>query len=424
MEVLKVIVFDLLSSAPILVGIIALTGLILQRESVDKVISGTLKTIVGFLVFGVGSGAAVTALNSFQTLFAKGFGLKGVLPLAEAVTALAQQQFGTTVSLVMLIGFIANLLVAKLTPLKYIFLTGQHNLYLAALLTIMFKALGMNNTLIIIAGGLLLGFFAALFPAIAQPYMRKVTGDDDIAMGHYVTVGYAISGWIGSKVGDPKDSTENLKLPKWLTMFKDYVVGVSITMVFFFYIAAIAAGKASTEELSGGVSWLVFPLFQGLQFSAALYVIITGVRLFLGEIVQAFVGISEKLIPNAKPALDCPVVFSFAPTATVIGFLAAYAGGLITMVIMGLFSTIVIIPVAVPYFFIGATAGVFGNATGGWKGCIAGAFVVGILIAVGPALIYPIMENVGLTGTSFPETDFNIVGLIIYYLGKLFTGGL
>jgi len=424
MEVLKVIVFDLLSSAPILVGIIALTGLILQRESVDKVISGTLKTIVGFLVFGVGSGAAVTALNSFQTLFAKGFGLKGVLPLAEAVTALAQQQFGTTVSLVMLIGFIANLLVAKLTPLKYIFLTGQHNLYLAALLTIMFKALGMNNTLIIIVGGLLLGFFAALFPAIAQPYMRKVTGDDDIAMGHYVTVGYAISGWIGSKVGDPKDSTENLKLPKWLTMFKDYVVGVSITMVFFFYIAAIAAGKASTEELSGGVSWLVFPLFQGLQFSAALYVIITGVRLFLGEIVQAFVGISEKLIPNAKPALDCPVVFSFAPTATVIGFLAAYAGGLITMVIMGLFSTIVIIPVAVPYFFIGATAGVFGNATGGWKGCIAGSFVVGILIAVGPALIYPIMENVGLTGTSFPETDFNIVGLIIYYLGKLFTGGL
>ena len=424
MELLKVIVFDLLSSAPILVGIIALTGLILQKESVDKVISGTLKTIVGFLVFGVGSAAAVVALNSFQTLFAQGFGLKGVLPLAEAVTALAQQQFGTTVSLVMMIGFLANLAVAKFTPLKYIFLTGQHNLYLAALLTIMFKALGMGNTMTVILGGLLLGFCAALFPAIAQPYMRKVTGDDDIAMGHYVTVGYAISGWIGSKVGNPEDSTENLKLPKWLTMFKDYVVGVSITMVIFFYIAAIAAGQEATEQLSNGVNWLVFPLFQGLQFAAALYVIITGVRLFLGEIVQAFVGISETFIPNAKPALDCPVVFTFAPTATVIGFLAAYAGGLATMVIMGFFSPIVIIPVAVPYFFIGATAGVFGNATGGWKGCVAGSFVVGVLIAVGPALIYPIMENVGLTGTSFPETDFNIVGLLIYYIGNLFTGGL
>lgn len=419
MGIIKVLVFDLLSSAPILVGVIALTGLVLQKQPADKVISGTLKTIVGFLVFGVGSAAAVTSLDSFQALFAEGFGLKGVLPLAEAVTALAQEKFGTTVSMVMLIGFLCNLLVAKFTPLKYIFLTGQHNLYLAALLTIMFKALGLNNALIIGLGGVFLGICAGLFPAIAQPYMRKVTGDDELAMGHYVTVGYAISGWIGSKVGKPEDSTEDLKLPAWLTMFKDYVVGVSITMVIFFYIAAIAAGKGVVEELSGGVNWLVYPLFQGLSFAAALYVIITGVRLFLGEIVSAFVGISEKLIPNAKPALDCPVVFPFAPTATVIGFLAAYAGGIVTMIIMGLLGTIVIIPVAVPYFFIGATAGVFGNATGGWKGCIAGSFVVGILIAIGPALIYPIMENIGLTGTSFPETDFNIVGLLIYYIGQL-----
>ena len=215
MEILKVVVFDLLASAPILVGIIALTGLLLQKQPADKVISGTLKTIVGFLVFGVGSAAAVTSLDSFQALFAEGFGLKGVLPLAEAVTALAQDKFGTTVSLVMLIGFLCNLLVAKFTPLKYIFLTGQHNLYLAALLTIMFKALGMSNSLTIIFGGIILGICAGLFPAIAQPYMRKVTGDDELAMGHYVTVGYALSGWIGSKVGKPEDSTENLNLPGW-----------------------------------------------------------------------------------------------------------------------------------------------------------------------------------------------------------------
>lgn len=419
MEMLRVIVFDLLASAPILVGIIALTGLILQKQPVHKVISGSLKTIVGFLVFGVGSGAAVLALDSFQMLFAEGFGLDGVLPLAEAVTALAQEQFGTTVSLVMLLGFIGNLIVAKITPLKYIFLTGQHNLYLAALLTIMFYALGLSNTWIIILGGIFLGISAALFPAIAQPYMRKVTGDDEIAMGHYVTVGYALSGWLGSKVGSPEDSTENLKLPGWLTIFKDYIVGVSITMVIFFYVAAIAAGKEAVESISDGVNWLVFPLFQGLGFSAALYVIITGVRLFLGEIVNAFVGISERLIPNAKPALDCPVVFAFAPTATVLGFLAAYLGGLVSMIIMGLLGTLVVIPVAVPYFFIGATAGVFGNATGGWKGCLLGSFVVGILIAVGPALIYPIMANIGLRGTSFPETDFNIIGLLIYYIGQL-----
>ena len=141
--------------------------------------------------------------------------------------------------------------------------------------------------------------------------------------------------------------------------------------------------------------------------------------MLLGEIVNAFVGISEKLIPNAKPALDCPVVFPFAPTATVIGFLSAYAGGLLCMFMFGVLDLSVIIPVAVPYFFIGATAGVFGNATGGWKGAMVGSFVVGILIAIGPSIIYPIMADIGLTGTAFPETDFTIVGVLVYYIGKL-----
>ena len=142
--------------------------------------------------------------------------------------------------------------------------------------------------------------------------------------------------------------------------------------------------------------------------------------MLLGEIVPAFVGISEKLIPNAKPALDCPVVFPYAPTATVVGFLSAYIGGLLCMVILAMLGMTVIIPVAIPYFFIGATAGVFGNATGGWKGAVAGGFVTGILIAVGPALLYPIMEIIGLKGTTFPETDFVALGLVIYYLGKMF----
>ncbi|MDO7976565.1 PTS ascorbate transporter subunit IIC [Oceanotoga teriensis] len=420
MGLLKVVVFDVLSSAPILVGLMALMGLLIQKKSAVKVITGTIKTIVGFLIFSSGAALGVTALDSFQQLFAKGFGLTGVLPLAEAVTALAQNKFATVVSLIMFIGFICNLLVARFTKFKYIFLTGQHNLYLAALLTVVLKALGLGNAITILIGSIILGFAAAIFPAIAQPYMRKITKNDEIAMGHYVTLAYALSGWIGSKVGNPEQSTEKLKLPGWLSIFKDYVVSVSISIGAFYYISAIAAGKEAVETLSGGVNWLVYPIFQAFTFTAALYIIITGVRMFLGEIVPAFVGISEKLIPNAKPALDCPVVFPYAPTATVIGFISAYIGGLLCMVIFAAMGVTVIIPVAIPYFFIGATAGVFGNATGGWKGAIAGGFVTGILIAVGPALLYPIMGKIGLSGTTFPETDFVAVGLVVYYLGKLF----
>ncbi|TXJ59584.1 PTS sugar transporter subunit IIC [Brachyspira aalborgi] len=415
-SVLHFLVYDLLGTSSILVGFIAMFGLILQKKSWDKVAIGTIKTIVGFVIFSAGSSLATSSLNSFQTLFTKAFNLEGVLPLAEAVTALAQNKFGSIVALIMVAGFIANLIVARFTPLKYIFLTGQHNLYLAALLTVIFKANGVSDGLTIFLGAIILGVSAALFPAIAQKGMRKITGEDELAMGHYVTIAYAISSFIGSKVGNPEDSTEKLKLPSWLMIFKDYIVSVTLSVAVFYYISAFIAGKENVEALSGGVSWILFPFLQSLSFAASLFIIITGVRMVLGEIVSAFVGISEKLIPNAKPALDCPVVFQYAPTATVLGFLSAYIGGLICIPIFVLLKTPVIIPVAVPYFFIGATAGVFGNASGGWKGAIVGGFITGILIAVGPALIYPIMSSIGLTGTSFPETDFVSVGLILNFI--------
>lgn len=415
-SILHFLVYDLLGTSSILVGFIAMFGLILQKKSWDKVAIGTIKTIVGFVIFSAGSSLATSSLNSFQTLFTKAFNLEGVLPLAEAVTALAQNKFGSIVALIMVAGFIANLILARFTPLKYIFLTGQHNLYLAALLTVIFKANGMSDGLTIFLGAIILGVSAALFPAIAQKGMRKITGEDELAMGHYVTIAYAISSFIGSKVGNPEDSTEKLKLPSWLMIFKDYIVSVTLSVAVFYYISASIAGKENVEALSGGVSWILFPFLQSLSFAASLFIIITGVRMVLGEIVSAFVGISEKLIPNAKPALDCPVVFQYAPTATVLGFLSAYIGGLICIPIFVLLKTPVIIPVAVPYFFIGATAGVFGNASGGWKGAIVGGFITGILIAVGPALIYPIMSSIGLTGTSFPETDFVSVGLILNFI--------
>lgn len=415
-SILHFLVYDLLGTSSILVGFIAMLGLILQKKSWDKVAIGTIKTIVGFVIFSAGSSLATSSLNSFQTLFTKAFNLEGVLPLAEAVTALAQNKFGSIVALIMVAGFIANLIVARFTPLKYIFLTGQHNLYLAALLTVIFKANGVSDGLTIFLGAIILGVSAALFPAIAQKGMRKITGEDELAMGHYVTIAYAISSFIGSKVGKPEDSTEKLKLPSWLMIFKDYIVSVTLSVAVFYYISAFIAGKENVEALSGGVSWILFPFLQSLSFAASLFIIITGVRMVLGEIVSAFVGISEKLIPNAKPALDCPVVFQYAPTATVLGFLSAYIGGLICIPVFVLLKTPVIIPVAVPYFFIGATAGVFGNASGGWKGAIVGGFITGILIAVGPALIYPIMSSIGLTGTSFPETDFVSVGLILNFI--------
>lgn len=420
MEFLMTFVRDFLGNATVLVALIALVGLLIQRKSFPDIVTGVIKTMVGFLIFGIGAGAGGAALGHFQTLFVQAFNLQGVTPLAENITAMAMKDFGVTTALIMVCGFIVNLIVARVTKFKYIFLTGQHNLFFAAMLAVVLGAAGFSNVVIIIIGSLFLGLGAAIFPALGKKGMRAITGSDDIGIGHYCTIAYGAAAWIGSKVGNPEDSTEKIKVPQALNFFRDYVPAISVTMLIFYYIAALVAGKEAVDAIAGGVHWLLFPFIQSLTFAGAVYVIITGVRMFLGEMVPAFIGISEKFIPDSIPALDCPVVFPYAPTAVIIGFLSAYAAGLIMMGIFILIKAPVIIPVAIPYFFIGGTAGVFGNATGGWKGAVLGAFLAGVLIAVGPAIMYPIFEQMGLQGTAFPETDFNAVGIPLHFILKLF----
>jgi ascorbate PTS system EIIC component len=409
------IVISLLSNAGILVGLIAMFGLILQKKSADDVLKGTFKTIIGFLIFNIGSSAISAVLTNFNTLFQKGFGITGVVTQVEAATALAQGKFGTIVAIVMIVGFAANLLFARITPFKNIFLTGQHSLYFACVLTLVLKACNIGNTATAIIGGLLVGLSAAILPAITQPYMRKITGSNDLALGHYNEIAYAFSGFLGSKVGNPEHSTENFKFPKWLSIFRDFTMCVAVVMVIVFYVAAIAAGQADTQKLAGTVNWVVFPLLQGLQFAAGMSVLITGVRMFISEITAAFVSISEKYIPNSRPAVDCPAVFPFAPTAVILGFISAYVAGLVAMAGMIIFkSSIVMIPSASIAFFSGGTAGVFGNSTGGWKGCIAGSFVLGILVVTLPLMLYPVFAHLGIVGASFPNVDYNIVGTLLY----------
>ncbi len=66
-----------------------------------------------------------------------------VVTPVEVATALALNTYGTEVALVMVLGFIMNLVFAKLTPFKSVFLTGQHFLYFSCVLALVFIALGL-----------------------------------------------------------------------------------------------------------------------------------------------------------------------------------------------------------------------------------------------------------------------------------------
>lgn len=73
--------------------------------------------------------------------------------------------------------------------------------------------------------------------------------------------------------------------------------------------------------------------------------------------------------------------------------------------------------------FCGATAGVFGNATGGKRGAIIGAFAHGILITFLPVALIPVLGALGLTNTTFSDTDFGVVGIILGNMVRFMTPG-
>lgn len=412
----------------LIMGLIALIGLLLQKKSIADVLSGTMKTVIGFMVFNIGSAAMSSVVTTFTELFNSGFGITGVTTQVEVATGLALNTYGTEVALVMLLGFVVNLLVAKFTRFKAIFLTGQHFLYFACVLALVFIASDVPMPVTVIAGGIILGFCGAALPSLCQPYMNKVTGTDTLAIGHFNCIGYAFSGWVGklfAKGQEKQKDASTVKLPKFFELFRDFIFSVALFMIVLFYVAVFAClanGQMDfVLEKAGNDLWFVYPFLQGLQFAAGMSVLIYGVRQFIAEITAAFVAISEKYIPNSKPAVDCPAIFPFAPTAVLVGFIGAFVGGLAAMggmIVLG--SSVIMIPAAGICFFSGGTCGVFANAYGGWKGAFVASFIVGIALTALPLILYPAFAQMGIEGASFPNVDYNIIGAFIHNILGIF----
>ncbi|MER2471426.1 PTS ascorbate transporter subunit IIC [Photorhabdus laumondii] len=413
MEFFHFLMSDVLSEPAILVGFIALVGLIVQRRPVTECIKGTIKTIMGFLILGAGAGLVVSSLGGFAEIFQHAFGIQGVVPNNEAIVSIAQKSFGKEMAMIMFFAMVINILIARFTPWKFIFLTGHHTLFMSMMVAVILATAGIKGSMLVAIGSVVVGVAMVFFPAIAHPYMKKVTGSDDVAIGHFSSLSYVLSGFIGSKLGNKAHSTEEMNVPKSLLFLRDTPVAISFTMAIIFMISCLFAGGDFVREVSGGKNGFMFSLMQSITFAAGVYIILQGVRMVIAEIVPAFKGISDKLVPNAKPALDCPVVFPYAPNAVLVGFLSSFVAGVIGMFVLYALGMTVIIPGVVPHFFVGAAAGVFGNATGGRRGAILGAFAQGFLITFLPVFLLPVLGDIGIANTTFSDADFGALGILL-----------
>jgi PTS system ascorbate-specific IIC component len=407
----------------ILMALIAMTGLLLQKKKTTEVVQGTIKTFTGFLVLIGGSGILSNSLAPFASMFQSALHVQGVVPSNEAVVAIALVKYGSTTALIMLVGMIINILLARFTRFKYIFLTGQAMLYVSCLTAVILISAKLGNGWqTVLLGGIFEGTLLTVTPALCQPFMKKITDGDAVAMGHTGNIGYAAAGLVGKLFGNKEKSTEDLNIPKGLSFLRDSTVSITLLMSVVYVALTIVAGPHFVEtKLSGGTNYIIYALVQAGTFAAGFVVVLQGVRMILAEIVPAFQGIAKTLVPNSKPALDVPIIFPYAPNAVLIGFFVSFIVGTLSMFLMLAMKTTVIIPGVVGHFFCGAAAAIYGNSEGGKRGAVLGATVNGLLISWLPLLILPVLGTLKIAASTFADTDYLVPGILLGNLGSFGT---
>jgi len=425
--VLNFIGQQILNVPAYLIGIITAVGLIALKRNAGQVVGGALKAALGFLILGAGATVVTGSLDPLGALILAVTGAQGVIPTNEVITAIAQEQFGAQSAYVLTLGFLVMLALARFTPLKYVFLTGHHMVFMATMLTVVLSV-GFGDGLswlVVIIGALLLGVIMVVMPAFVHPWTKKITGNDTIAIGHFGTLGYIAAGATGQVVGRNSKSTEDIKFPQGLKFLRDSMVATSLSMVLIYMVFAIwgliALPLDEALAIFGSAdagAFIMAGFGQALQFGVGVAVILYGVRTVLGELVPAFQGIAEKVVPGARPALDIPIVFPFGANAVLIGFLSSFAGGLIALGVLAVwlnpvFGLALILPGMVPHFFTGGGAGVYGNATGGRLGAAIGGFVNGIIITILPAILLLVLGDFGFANSTFGDADFGWFGTLV-----------
>ncbi len=425
MKIIEILI-QFISKPAILLGLITLVGCLALKKPIGAVIVSAVKTILGFLLLNAGAGILISTIQPLNQLLGAGFNLKGVLPVSELFLALAQKDFGQSIALVFALSILFNVFLARFTPWKYIFLSGHHILYMSTLcVAILGSTLIANNQLaLILVSAVITGFCMTAFPALSAPFMQKITGKREFVMGHFGTSGYVAAGFLGQFLGSPKDSTEKIRFPEWMSFLSEPLVSMGISAWVLYLIASIAAVAAIGETNVGLIfgntdSWLLNSLLSALTFAAGIGVILMGVNMFLAEILPAFRWYGEKVVPNAVPALDCPSVFPFAPNAVLVGMLGSLVGQLSGMglqIALGGRIGAIILPSLLLSFFLGGTAGVYGNATGGWKGSAAGGIINGLMFTLLAGTAYTGLSHLGYSNSTFGDSDFGIVGNILTFI--------
>ncbi|MFI0449980.1 PTS ascorbate transporter subunit IIC [Actinomadura sp. 6N118] len=427
-DILTFLADNVFGQVPILIGLITLAGLLLQRKRFEDTLAGALRATIGVVILFIGVDVFVGGLTSFQTVLASAMDTEPPKAKHTLTGFLAEQ--GGTVALVITVAFLVHVLLVRLFPAaRYLYLTGHLMFWIstvtvASLVTI---APDADQLTLVLCGAGFVASYWTLQPLWMRPLMRKVMPDDRFGYAHTSSLACLVTGLVARPLGDrEKHDTEKLKLPRQLSFFKDINVSTALVISAIMLIAVALADKAVVTKLAAEMDpklspW-VWGLLVGLRFAGGIAILLFGVRMFLAEIIPAFKGLSDKVIPGTRPALDAPTVFPVAPTAVMLGFVSATSVFLACLGVFAAADWFTLAPPMIMLFFVGGAAALFGNVVAGWRGAVLGGVLTGLILAIGQAVTWGMYESTAPELATLADPDWYAIAWLLKGLDPVIGG--
>ena len=398
----------------ILMGLIVFIGYMAMKEKFSKALIGASKASIGILVMGMGSGALIANFQKLIDALKTATGIAGAgLNTYPTMTAsyakmdliLGAGQGATWGIYTLLAAFVLNLLLVgfrKYTKIKAVFLTGNVMLVQAGISTYIvwrFLGTGMLET-VAIASTVTALYWGIMSTLLIKPTTEITGAEFTVAHQQMLMdyVAYKVSPYLGNA---EKDDIEKMKLPAGLSVFQDSLIATLLVMFISVSVIFLFIGSKNVDWLrsaaglnqTGLKNNIIFLLWISITLTANMYVLLAGVRMFVGEIMVSFKGISEKLLPGAVAGVDCAAIYAYAPKSVVLGLLFGTIGQVLGLMALVVFkSPIFIIPGFIPLFFDNATVSVYANKFGGWKASAILVTITGFIQILGSMVAINLMQ--------------------------------
>lgn len=411
-------VLDNILNAPVLMGLIAMFGLLLQRKALPEVAKGALMTAFGMVILSQGIGILAGAVVPFNQTVPAQAGVAAGKGLSDVAFT---EQYGGIVGMSMFIGLVLHVLIARFTPVKTIFLTGNMLYWFPFVIVAGGVEAKLDGIMLIAISAVLSALYWSLMPWLMRRFVWDATGDESFLIGHPTGILALLSGHVAKVAGNKARSTEDLQIPQSFSFFKEISIAGAMVMFLIYLVAGLFLPALTAE----GKNLFFVSIDAGLKFAAGLLVMLYGVRMLISQIIPAFKGIAEKLVPGAKPAFDVPILFGYRPNAVIIGFVVAMMASTAMILITNYFNVfgVLLLPLVIISFFECGGAAVIGEGQGGLRGAIIGsisaAILMVVLVGLSAAVYSHTIQNWILI---FGGNDLSLTGLISYYISLIFGG--